>query len=293
MFTKQFEITGHSAGVYALDSISNFIYSGAADGFVARWLIDQGIQDKFAIKMGNPVYSLRLINDQSELAVGLSNGDLHFFSLAQKAETHFFKQHKAAIFYLLENPTQQQIYAVDANGFLSVWESTSKKLLLTIQLSEQKIRRIFCDENGKHLFVAKQDGEISVFETTFFNEIQRFYAHKEGATSLVLIDENQLISGGKDAILRKWNWETGTLINEIPAHNYAIYDLLALNKQFILSASRDKSIKVWDQDLNFIQKLDFKWGGHKHSVNVLKKHSETEFISGGDDKKIIFWRIEA
>lgn len=293
MFIKKKEISGHSAGVYTLGFDGEKLYSGSADGFVARWLIENGVQDQFSINMKNPVYALRLLNDHQELVVGLSNGDLHFFNLELKVETHFFQQHKKAIFHLYENRTQNHLYSVDAIGMLCVWDLTSKKLRLTLPLSGGKIRRVTCNPDGTYLFVASQDGYIRVFETSFFNEIHRFYAHHDGANCLVLVSDDHLISGGKDAILRKWNWKKEQLIKEIPAHHYAIYDVLLMNQgNTLVSASRDKTLKIWDTDLNFIEKLDRKSGGHFHSVNVLHPISENEMVSAGDDKRIVFWELE-
>ena len=83
------------------------------------------------------------------------------------------------------------------------------------------------------------------------------------------------------------------LVKKIPAHNYAIYSIVSLNnKNTILTSSRDKTIKVWSSDLTFMQRLDFKDGGHKHSVNKIRKLDEDRFVSVSDDKSIIIWRGE-
>jgi WD40 repeat protein len=101
-----------------------------------------------------------------------------------------------------------------------------------------------------------------------------------------------LYSGGKDAILRLWNWKSGTMKREIPAHNFVVYDILALPKgSHIVSASRDKSIKIWTEDLNFLERIDLREGGHRHSVNSLVSYSENQFVSASDDKRIITWLI--
>ena len=104
-------------------------------------------------------------------------------------------------------------------------------------------------------------------------------------------DSEFLYTGGKDAHLRCWNWKSGEEKITVPAHNYVIYDLILLDEGNVLvSASRDKTIKVWSaEDLRFQQRLDLKEKGHRHSVNSLVKLSESSFVSGSDDKKIIVW----
>lgn len=292
--SKQREFKGHSAGIYALDFDGKFIYSGSADGFVTRWDLDLGIQDKFAINLKKPVYSICLVNSAEHLAVGLNNGDLHIFDLKRRSEIKYFTQHKSAVFCIVENSHQSHIYSADADGNLAVWNSQTFELLLYLPFNCGKIRRVSVSSDGKYIALACQDGKIRILETDYFNQLTAFFAHKDGATSCSFhpLDSNILFSGGKDAILRQWNWNESKLLKEIPAHNFVIYDILSLKENLLLTSSRDKSIKLWDLvSLNFITKLEFKHGGHKHSVNCLLKMSDTTFCSASDDKKIVFWKI--
>jgi centriolar protein POC1 len=77
----------------------------------------------------------------------------------------------------------------------------------------------------------------------------------------------------------------------VPAHNYAIYSI-AFGHGICASASRDKTIKIWDElSFNPIQRLDTKSGGHSHSVNkLLFQHDH--LISCSDDRQIICWKQE-
>ena len=92
-------------------------------------------------------------------------------------------------------------------------------------------------------------------------------------------------------MLKVWKWSTSELIAEIPAHNYVIYDIISMNDGHnFITASRDKTIKIWNTgNLSFLQRIDLKVGGHRHSVNCLAKIAEDAFSSGSDDKRIIVW----
>jgi WD40 repeat protein len=147
------------------------------------------------------------------------------------------------------------------------------------------------DETGSKLFLACQDGYVRILETEYFNQIGEFYAHENGVTSLAFITENnQLITGGKDAILRIWNLETMQQIKAIPAHNFVIYDIQFLNSDEFITVSRDKSIKIWSlEKLIVLQKIEFKNGGHIHSVNKIQQLNATTFATCSDDKRIMIW----
>ncbi len=292
MFSKRQEIIGHSAAVYALIANAEFVYSGSADNYVARWLTATGEQDKFAIKFEQSVYALEFFGDNL-LAVGLADGGLHIFDLAQRTELKYFTQHTKAIFSIASNASKQQLYVSDAEGNLSVWNTNSLELLIYIPLDCGKIRSMAVSSTGDHFVLACQDGNLRILDTEFFNEIHTISAHKDGATSVVFhpTKEDLLISGGKDALIKIWNWKEESLIETIVAHNFAVYDLLSIHDgaQFV-SASRDKTIKVWNSsDFSFVQRLESKNGGHRHSVNGLAKIDEETFVSCSDDKRIIVW----
>ena len=87
-------------------------------------------------------------------------------------------------------------------------------------------------------------------------------------------------------------YPSGTLKKEIPAHNFVVYDILVLPaSKKIVSASRDKSIKIWTEDLIFLERIDQRTGGHRHSVNSLAQYSVNQFVSVSDDKRIVTWSV--
>jgi WD40 repeat protein len=295
-FRKLKEISGHAAGIYSLDFDGNHLYSASADKFVARWKLDEGIQDSFSIRFENPVYALRLFHEKSKLAVGLANGDMHFFDLISRKELKFLVQHRKAIFTLTENPLQHQLYAADADGNVSVWDTETLELLAYLPFDCGKIRRIAISQDGLKVALASQDGQLRILRADTLSQVTDVKAHEGGVTSVLFDpkDSNILFSGGKDAHLKKWDLKTETCVRSIPAHNYAIYDLIFLNNgETLVSASRDKTVKVWNtEDLTIIQRLDVKSGGHRHSVNTLVKLDQTAFASASDDRRIIVWRLE-
>ena len=291
-FVKLKEIGGHAAAVYSCAAQGNLIYSGSSDKFVARWKVDEGIQDKFAIKFEKAVYSLALISDNL-LAVGLADGALHFFDLDTRKELKFYTKHTEGIFSIRENQQKKHIYAGDADGNLSVWNSETLDLLIYLPLNCGKIRSIAVDESGEVFALACQDGNIRVFETNHFNEINTFYGHENGVTAILFhpTEKGKLYSGGKDALLKLWDWQNQRELISVVAHTFAIYEIISVQDgNQIITASRDKNIKVWDaENLGIIKRLDAKEGGHRHSVNALAKINENSFVSVSDDKRIIVW----
>lgn len=294
MIEKLVEITGHSGAIYAVDGLGNKVYTGSGDRFCARWDLISGTQDKFAIQADQAIYALSLLHQGQHLVLGCADGSMHVIDLEERREIKHFVQHKKAIFSLVENPLKGQLYSGDADGNLAIWNSETWELLLLLPLDCGKIRSMYVESAGESLWVCGQDGWIRKFDTTRFNEVAAWKAHDQGANVLRSFpNKRAYISGGKDGFLRIWSTDEDRMIVEIPAHHYGIYDLVFLAEgKYFISVSRDKSIKLWDAaSLEVRQKIERKHGGHSHAVNAIWKQDEFHFVTVGDDKRIIFWRI--
>jgi WD40 repeat protein len=293
--TKRVELTGHAASIYAVIAKEGKIYTASGDKFVARWNLQEAKQDNFAIKSESSIYAISVLQDAPILIIATSSGAFHVIDILQKKELHHFVQHTVAIFSIQENFTNNQVYITDADGNLSIWDKINWELILFLPLLVGKIREVLVAEDGKSIFLACQDGTIRSFDTQFFNEKFVFKAHKDGVNCLAFFPEkkNILISGGKDGYLRVWTLNTNACVLEIPAHNFGIYKIEFFNNgKYFCTASRDKSIKIWDtNDCSVISKLERKQGGHSHAVNDICKLDEHTLCSVGDDKRIIIWDV--
>lgn len=282
MFHKRLEIREHSGPVYALAYDQQFLYSASADKYVTRWDGLSGTQDKFAIRFDHAVYALKIV--ENFLFAGCNNGDLYVFDLTERKELKHFQQHRSAIFSIGWSHKTGLIYVGDADGNLSIWNPNSLKLLSFLPLACGKIRHIHL--SSESILLATASGNCIVLDLMTLNETHRIYAHKDACTT-VLSTDSGIFTGGKDAYLRAWDFD-GNKTKAIPAHSFAIYRLLDIGNELI-SCSRDKSIKIWTKNLEPVQRLDVKLGGHSHSVNDLILLSETQFASCSDDRRVIVW----
>ncbi|MCO5259962.1 MAG: WD40 repeat domain-containing protein [Crocinitomicaceae bacterium] len=292
-FTKKIAFTEHAAAVYTLQFDGRYIYSGSADKYVVRWDIQTGKQDKFAIQLPLTPYCIQLVDNNTKLAVGLTNGDVHLFDLNERKEIKYIKLHTNGVFSMAENKSKHHLYISDGEGLVSVWNSQKLELLIQLPFDSDKIRKIVVSDDDTLLYLCCKDGFIRIIDTEYFNLKEEFYAHEDGVGTLIEWDKDTLITGGKDAMIRVWDKSTRKQIKALPAHNYMIYSLIKLDNNTLISSSRDKSIKIWNwKDKSVLQKIEYKHGGHRHSVNNLTKLDDHTFVSASDDSNIIVWQRE-
>ena len=216
--------------------------------------------------------------------------------LESKKEVRHLKFHDKGIFHLAFIQPQNLVCAACADGSISVWNATDWSLVRTLKISSRKVRRLAVNVSGSLMAAACGDGMVRVFETVNFALVQELDHKNEGVNSVAFFENDDLITGGKDAHLRTWAAHNGFELKEdVPAHNFAIYDLIIEpNGNFLATVSRDKTVKIWpDCQLESPIRLDrAKSEGHLNSVNVaLWIPEENVLATAGDDRSIVLWKI--
>lgn len=286
-------IGSHSAPIYCLGDLPNSdsIFTCAGDRFVAKWNIEIGLQDKFAIQLESSAYQVVFIQSLNYLIIGLSNGNLHVIDLVSNEEIKLIKISDASIYTIRLSEDEQFLFITTADSKIGIWHLPSFEHYQTIQLESGKIRA--CLVIGNELIIGCQTGEIRTINYKELKETHRFQAHETSVYSLLYLKEkNVLVSGGQDANLRFWKLKSDEELLSIPAHNFSIYSLTRSDK-FLFSGSRDGSIKVWNiNSLEMVQKVDRFSGGHMKSVNgLIYSKSKNQLFSVSDDHKIIAWKV--
>lgn len=145
--------------------------------------------------------------------------------------------------------------------------------------------------------VGYSDNSIKIFDLENFILKKIIAGHKNSVFSVKYINNGQtLVSAGRDAHIMAWaikhNYEQ---INDVPAHLYAINDILYLeNHNLLATCSMDKSIKLWDaSNLKLLKVIDkARFAGHGTSINKLLWLDNTNILlSASDDRTISMWKI--
>lgn len=284
-FSLAHKILAHAHPIYALAAGGNKWYTGAADKTIKRTNSEDFSIDSFAIRTAHTCMCLHYTQSH-HLLLGLLNGEFYVIDALSKKEVFSYAFPNDGVFSL-ESCTRFNFYYVGlASGTLAVFNATTFELLYLEKMADDKLRKLkFCPRDGS-LYAASKDGTVRIFDPLQFSCIDTWTAHSEGVNALVFGPDDTLITGGKDGYIRSWKRSGKTkLLQEFPAHRGVIYDLLVCGI-FLISASRDKSIKIWElPTFTPLKKLT----DHRQSVNALAQQNDYSFVSVSDDATLISW----
>ena len=254
-FNLQHRCLGHTSGVYDLIKLTDKTFlSASGDRLVVSWNIDQPEQGNLIARASDSIYSICYLEDKNELLIGQAKGEIHIIDLSNNQEKKLLKVNEKGIFSIVENKSKSKVYILGGDGVLSVLSTVEYSLIFKQKISSMKLRSIFFDEELNKTFVGCGEGMFYVFdddtmEATYSNQLS-----KQGFSINVITNytDEVILCGGRDAHLRWIHKKDYTVVNAIPAHNYAIYKI---------SFSPDKKMYGTQQRRRFFSALSIQTMG--------------------------------
>jgi WD40 repeat protein len=296
-------LKGHSGCVYAMDKgfSENTVFTGGSDRFIALWNLETLQAEKFSAALPAPIYTICHIPEKNILLAGTTTGSIHILDLDKKEEIKILQHHRAPVFDIQYSLKTNCFYTAGGDGNFAVCSLDTLSLLKMKKLSYDKARSIAFNSETSEIAVGLGDSNVLIFDLLTLEYKKDFIAHEltEKIVGANIVryspDGKFLLTGGRDAHLKIWKVGDYELVKSIPAHNWAIYDIV-FNPDATLfaTASRDKTIKIWDaktyQILKRITKENFE--AHTHSVNKLIWSTYHNYlVSVGDDKMVMIREV--
>lgn len=292
------QYTGHRGSIYAMvaDAQEAFLYTSGDDGVVAKWDIDTA-EAKAVLQTDSAVYAMALAEDLGILLVGTRNGTVYVTDIKNNKLLHSFRKYTHAIYEIAYDENTKNAWILCAEGHLIVWNVVEMREVHSLRVSDKHLRCIL--PYKKHKLIGASDGMVYMLDQDDLSLHTYWQAHENSVFCLYMpMHSSLLFSGGRDAHLNVWDIPANFQnLQKIPAHNYTINAIAQVPQtHYLATASRDKTIKIWDShDFSLQKVIDFARNqGHLHSVNKLCALNEKKIlISCGDDKKIIAWKIDS
>ncbi len=288
----------HQGSIYTLElgADERYFFSAGSEGLVARWDVNSLNTPVAVAKVEGHIFSLLFLPEKNHLVIGTMSGGLHVIDLNLKKEIHYITFHEQSIFDIKKH--HDKIFVCSKDGTLSIWNAESYKLEKVITISSEALRAIAFHPLKNEAAIGSSDNKVYLFDTEKMEVISALEGPENSVFSLCYNQNgNELIAGSRDAQLYVYSLSDFKLKLQTKAHLFTINHMTFITEnQFLVTASRDKTIRIWNSETMELQKVldKEKYDGHINSVNkLLWLGSHNILVSCSDDRSIIAWKVEA
>jgi len=138
---------------------------------------------------------------------------------------------------------------------IRLWDTSSSfSLINTLYYHENSVNALLILQN-QTLISGSCDNKIAVWNLNTFKVNKELEGHKGCVNTLVLYNSDQyLVSGSTDTTIIIWDISNEFKITEILKGHENSVNSIAIYQENIVSASSDKSIKIWSKFMGKIRK---------------------------------------
>ncbi|BBM86154.1 WD40 repeat domain-containing protein [Candidatus Uabimicrobium amorphum] len=220
------------------------------------------------------------------LASGSSDKTIKLWDLQSRKLRAVLYGHKEKVNAVCFHPQEEVLFSAGDDALI-VWElkTHSKKMELTGHT--EHITSLALSPDGVYLASADTDGNIHLWDTKTYENKRSFPAKGHiNISSLSFISKNTLaFTKLQKNTFFTWNIKTGKQ-KEFIGHKQQVNHVIG-NDSFLLSASRDKTVKMWDFKT---QKLRHTFS-HPNIVRKLALSQENILATACGDKTIRLWDL--
>ena len=297
--TKIAQVRGHKAAVFAFAKANDqqHILTGAGDGLIVQWNLNEPENGKLIAKVPKNIFSLFNLSEHNLIIAGNMDGGVHWVDLKYPEKTKNIAHHQKGVFdiQLIDN----QIYTLGGQGMLTRWSVAERRTLESFHITNQSLRAMAFSQERNEIAIGASDNNIYILDAESLSIKHLIRQAHENSVFTVQYSPNgyYLLSGGRDAHMKVWAIERDfEQVSDQAAHKFTI-NHIAFHPEghLFATASRDKTIKIWDaENFKLLKVIDIiKNGGHINSVNKLYWSSYNNYLlSCSDDKTIIIWDIQ-
>ncbi|XP_066363143.1 WD repeat-containing protein 55-like isoform X2 [Miscanthus floridulus] len=223
------------------------ILSGSADCSVLASDVESGkaiarLQDAHE----NAINRLVCLTE-STIATGDDDGCIKVWDTRERACCNSFDVHDDYISDMTYVADSNQILATSGDGTLSVNSLRRNKVRSRSEFSEDELLSLVVMKNGKKVVCGTPSGALLLYSWGYFKDCSdRFLGHTQSVDTMLKLDEETLVSGSSDGVIRLVGILPNRIIQPLAEHSEYPIEALAFSndKKYLGSISHDKMLKV-------------------------------------------------
>ncbi|PKU62710.1 WD repeat-containing protein 55 [Dendrobium catenatum] len=192
----------------------------------------------------------RLVNlTETTIASGDDEGCIKVWDTRHRSCCNSFDAHEDFVSDMTFVSGTKQLLATSGDGSLSVCSLRKNKVQARSEFSEDELLSLVIMKGGKKVVCGSQNGPLLLYSWGHFEDCSdRLLGHPMSVDTLLKLDEDTLISGSEDGVIRLVGILPNRIIQPLAEHSeYPIEGLaFSYDRKFLGSISHDQMLKLWD-----------------------------------------------
>lgn len=184
------------------------------------------------------------------LASGDEAGCIRMWDLRGRSVISTYQEHTDFVSDLSTAVAHKCLLAVSGDGTMSVHDLNKRKCIArTEDDADDELLSVVTVKNGQKVVAGSQAGVLSLYSWGYFKDCSdRFPGHPESIDAVIKYDEDTIITGSSDGLVRILSILPNKLLGVVGDHNEFPIERLSLSadRALLASASHDNSVKLWD-----------------------------------------------
>lgn len=186
-------------------------------GEVRIWSVSDGRLDRsFDGLHTDTILALQVSPDGRRLVTGSADRFVRITDLSSGKVLQSFEGHMHHVLALCWKKDGKTPMSASADGTVRAWEADPNDRKKPVVVSEKEVTALVLTSDGNQFITASGDGKVKLLKESG-TEVRSFPGFTDYVYAIALTpDNNTLLAGGQDGVLRAWNVAKGTPISLEP-----------------------------------------------------------------------------
>lgn len=156
------------------------------------------------------------------------------------------KEHSDEVRSVAFSPDGEEIISTSWDNKIIIWDSKTGKKNFTLLGHSNKVNDAQFSPDGTKIISVSADKTIKIWEVKTGTLLKTLEGHKGNVFHAYFsVDGKKILSISEDNTIKIWDIENGKLLVSLQGHKGSVYCAMFSPNGNIISASQDKTLKIW------------------------------------------------